>query len=44
VVRRCVCSRNLAKEKAMAHWGAVAPKTTNHVLPDAVRNYVTSTI
>ena len=32
VVRRCVCSRNLVDEEAMAHWrggGAVAPQTDN---------------
>ena len=28
MVRRCAWSRNLVNEKAMAHWGAVAPKTT----------------
>ena len=27
VVRRCVWSRNLVNEKALIHWGAVAPKT-----------------
>jgi hypothetical protein len=27
VVRRCVWSRNLVNEEALAHWGAVAPKT-----------------
>jgi len=27
MVRRCVCSRNLVNEEAIAHWGAVAPKT-----------------
>jgi len=27
VVRRCVWSRNLVNEGAMAHWRAVAPKT-----------------
>ena len=26
MVCRCVCSRNLVSEKALAHWGAVAPK------------------
>ena len=27
VVRRCVWSRNLVNKEALAHWGAVAPKT-----------------
>ena len=27
VARRCVWSRNLVKEEAMAHWGTIAPKT-----------------
>jgi len=27
VMRRCVWSRNLVNVEAMAHWGAVAPKT-----------------
>jgi len=31
-VRRCVWSRNLVNEEAMAHWGAVSPKTTKHTL------------
>jgi hypothetical protein len=26
VVRRCVWSRNLVNEEALAHWGAVVPK------------------
>ena len=29
VVHRCVWSRNLANEKALAHWGDVAPKINN---------------
>ena len=29
VVRRCVWSRSLVNEEAMAHWGAVVPKTIN---------------
>jgi len=28
VERRCVWSRNLVNEKALAHWGVVAPKQT----------------
>ena len=27
VVRRCVRSRNLVNEEALAYWGAFAPKT-----------------
>ena len=27
VMRRCVWSRNFVNEEALAHWGAVAPKT-----------------
>jgi len=27
-MRRCVGSRNLVNEEALAHWGAVAPETT----------------
>jgi hypothetical protein len=27
-VRRCVSSRNLVNDEALAHWGVVAPKTT----------------
>ena len=29
--RRCVWSRNLVNEEALAHWGAVAPQTNNPV-------------
>jgi len=37
VVLRCVWSRNLVNEEALAHWGAVVPKTykqTNSLITD----------
>jgi len=36
VVRRCVWSRNLVNEQALAHWGAVAPKTNRQTNKDAL--------
>jgi hypothetical protein len=33
VVCRCVWSRNLVNEEALAHWGAVTPKPTNPYPP-----------
>ena len=33
MVRRCVRSRNLVNEEALAHWGAVAPKNKQTNLP-----------
>ena len=32
MVRRCVWSRNLVNEGAMAHWGAFAPKTKQIII------------
>jgi len=41
VLRRCVWSRNIVNEEAMAHWGAVAPETNTCVKPGTHYPHVT---
>jgi len=40
VVRRCVLSRNLVNEEALAHWGMLRQKQTNFEDPFYMTTYM----